>query len=230
MKSVAVKLIAISRTDWENWPSDRALGDLTGDALAMQRRAAKGVNVSVERCLFLQLARRIDSLALRKMNDVPECPPCSFDRESAAEYVALKETLIFSRDKEEPVWEGKEETAEKSPRKAKNGFRRFFSRLLELGKFFRRERKKVEQPEVEVPSKPRQVLHPFAGTFYPPGEEVRKQQRISAALVKSDLVHGEDDTASKASDIWKELLIRRAAFYDKAAAADCGVVEVLHWS
>ena len=64
MTFVKLTAVAVPPAAWENFPNDRPLTFLAEDAEAMRRRMGKGVDVAVQRGLFLQLARRLDALAL----------------------------------------------------------------------------------------------------------------------------------------------------------------------
>ena len=92
MISTNLRLVAVSGDTWQTWPASRPLALLVKDAKAMERRAAKGVNVGVERGLFLQLARRIDIRALSKPGEIPAL--CLRDAQLRA-YLALHGALFL---------------------------------------------------------------------------------------------------------------------------------------
>lgn len=62
--SLAVVLVGIPEQKFCSWPPDRSFRLLSEDARALRRRAIKGVGVEVQRGLFVQVARRLDALAL----------------------------------------------------------------------------------------------------------------------------------------------------------------------
>ncbi len=59
-----VHLIGVPEQIWRSWPDERKLADLAGDALGMERRIRKGVNVVKERARYTQICHRIEHLAL----------------------------------------------------------------------------------------------------------------------------------------------------------------------
>lgn len=62
LDSLGVFLVSVSKERFETWPADRSFKLLAEDARALRRRALKGVSVSTQLSLFLQVSRRIDSL------------------------------------------------------------------------------------------------------------------------------------------------------------------------
>lgn len=61
--------MAISARVWESWPEDRPLVELSKDALDMERRIQKGVNLDKERTRYTQICTRIESLAMMLATD-----------------------------------------------------------------------------------------------------------------------------------------------------------------
>lgn len=61
--SLKLIFVGIPKEEFSTWPQDRSLQKLAEDARALRRRASKGVGTKVQRGLFVQLARRLDSLA-----------------------------------------------------------------------------------------------------------------------------------------------------------------------
>lgn len=64
VNTLGLCLVAVSSRDFDTWPPDRSLKQLSEDARSLRRRALKGVGVEIQRALFVQVARRIDSLGL----------------------------------------------------------------------------------------------------------------------------------------------------------------------
>jgi hypothetical protein len=61
--SFGISLVAIPEKEFTSYPKDRSLSLLALDARSLRRRAVKGVGVEIQRGLFVQVARRLDSIA-----------------------------------------------------------------------------------------------------------------------------------------------------------------------
>lgn len=59
-----IHLVTLPQSVWRSWPPDRALMHLASDALGMERRIQKGVDVATERTRYKLLCDRIETLAL----------------------------------------------------------------------------------------------------------------------------------------------------------------------
>lgn len=64
-----VQLIAIPRKIWEAWPEDRQLMHLANDALGIERRIQKGVDVVKERKRYKQLCDWIETKAIEAAHE-----------------------------------------------------------------------------------------------------------------------------------------------------------------
>ena len=72
-----------------SWPPDRSFKILAEDARARRRRAIKGVGVEIQRGLFVQVARRLDGLAL----ELPGAAGLQLSGATAEAWLQLDEIL-----------------------------------------------------------------------------------------------------------------------------------------
>lgn len=97
MSILKVTITVVPGATWQQKPADRPLQFLVDDARAMQRRAKKGVNVAVQRGLFLQIARRVDNLALLYGRTDSSVQAMSFEGKDAEELLRLHGEVLAMR-------------------------------------------------------------------------------------------------------------------------------------
>ena len=64
MLPVDIYFVAVPGETWSSWPPERALMHLANDAIGIERRIRKGVDVVRERVRYRMLSESIESLAL----------------------------------------------------------------------------------------------------------------------------------------------------------------------
>ena len=65
--NVNVCLVPLPERIWRSWPQDRSLAELAKDALAMERLISKGVDISKQQARYVQMCRRLQSLAIQHL-------------------------------------------------------------------------------------------------------------------------------------------------------------------
>ncbi|NER93995.1 MAG: hypothetical protein F6J86_09165 [Symploca sp. SIO1B1] len=63
--NTSIHLIAISEAVWRSYPEDRSFAELAKDALAMERLMAKEVDPRTQQLRYIQMSRRLQSLAMQ---------------------------------------------------------------------------------------------------------------------------------------------------------------------
>jgi|GEM_PF-6218937 len=91
--NISVLLIALPETVWRSWPDDRSLAELAKDALAMERLITKGVDPHTQQLRYIQMSRRLQSLAMQYIQSTRTSDYLTWQGQEAETYLGLLKNL-----------------------------------------------------------------------------------------------------------------------------------------
>ena len=91
--NTSVHFIALSEQIWSSLPEDRSFAELAKDALAMERLMAKEVEPQIQQLRYMQMCRRLQSLAMQHIHKYGVSDYLAWKGKEAEKYLNLLTSL-----------------------------------------------------------------------------------------------------------------------------------------
>lgn len=227
MNNIEVHLVAIPARLWASWPTDRALALLAQDALGIERRIDKGVNVRKERARYTLLCNQIESLALRlvRSRKVTRCvvwTASAVGEKKAATYLQLIEAL-----REHDIGHLLEIASAIVASRKPSLLQQLAQLLQHVWRAFRHAEPPAQRREDELRYARKQ---PLGKSFYPPGRAVTQQREIFDGITEASIAALFPNCSTLTAQAFEHVAQEKARFYRHADRDGAAIVEVISLS